>query len=103
MSALSLEPYLKQWTDSDENASWLKDVLESKRGRLLMSVLSEMAVPKEDFSSIASLEGDVQAKLAFQHCLVSGQTLCIQNIRLLSNPVEAVSELPHDGWKSDAE
>lgn len=96
-----LNPNLTRWIATPENANWLHKTINSERGKLLLGVLAEMAVPKEDFHSINAINGDVTAKLAYQHCLVSGQNLCLQNIRLLATPIQPVSELPHDGWQGE--
>jgi hypothetical protein len=96
-----LNPNLTRWISSPENASWLRKLVSSERGRLLLDVLAEMAVPMEDFHSIDAIGNDVTAKLAYHHCLSSGQNLCIRNIRLLASPIEPVSEIPHDGWQGE--
>lgn len=94
-----LNPHLTRWITSPENAAWLRKIVTSERGKLLMGVLEEMAMPQEDFHSIDAINTETTAKLAYRQCLSSGQTLCIRNIRLLAVPVEPVKELDHGGWQ----
>lgn len=98
--APDFEPHLTRWTADPGNASWLKGMLSTTRGKLLMDALAEIAIPKEDVETIASMQGDVQAKMAFRHLIGSGVTLCLQKIRLLSHYTPPVAEL-HGGWEGD--
>lgn len=75
---------LQQWMSDPHYAAWLTKTLASKEGRLLMGVLSEMAVPSEDFASMDGV--DVVQKMALRHCHVSGQQTTIRNILGLSQP-----------------
>jgi hypothetical protein len=90
---------LAQWNSDPENSAWLDKLLASRRGQLLLSVLGEMAKPSEDFNTIAMTGAEVIQKMAMNHCLSSGQTLCLQNLRMLALPPSGEAKPLPEPWE----
>ena len=85
-------PKAAEWRQTPHYAQWLREMITTQEGALFMAVLQEMAKPCEDFYSVMNTTGDVQAKMAFNHCLVSGQNQTIQNIREMTVPAPIIED-----------
>lgn len=99
---MNLNPHtpLADWNSDPGNAAWLDKMLNSNRGRLMLNVLESMAKPTEDFSTVNAPVDEIMQRMALNHCLVSGQSLAITNLRLLSVPPQGNAPLG-EPWEYD--
>lgn len=100
-------PHLTEWNNHENYGSWLREVLRTPEGQLLMLVLEEMSHPDivdEDLTRIAPGVSVIE-QMAMRHLLCSGQKMARTNIRTLAHlNVEEVTELPPAwGYADDEE